>query len=207
MPLVDERVGGHDLDRGDAELCEMFDRRWMREARERPARGFGDRRVKPREAAQVELVDDQRLWRDALVSRLTCGRRSRDRLRRVRGRCPRRTRTSKDGGWNGRSKPPGVRIGQQFGRVEAEPPLRIIRTLDAEAVTRAGAEARRDAAQDAVGVTRHRRANNLAIAVVDAQRRALGVRQHERRFEAARRDEDAAGGFRVAHSAGLMISR
>ena len=102
---------------------------------------------------------------------------------------------------------PGVRIGQQFGRIKAKSPLRIIGTLDAEAVMRAGAEARRDAAQDAVGVTRHRRANSLAIAVVDAQRRALGVGQHERRFEAARRDEDAASGFRIAHSVGLMISR
>ena len=91
--------------------------------------------------------------------------------------------------------------------VETESSLRIVGALDAEAVTRAGAEARRDAAQDAVGVARHRRASNLAIAVVDAQRRALGVGQHERRFEAARRDEDAASGFWVAHSAGLMISR
>ena len=72
---------------------------------------------------------------------------------------------------------------------------------------RAGADARRNAAQDAVSVTRHRRASNFAIAVVDAQRRALGVGQHQRRFEAARRDEDAASGFWVAHSAGLMISR
>ena len=72
---------------------------------------------------------------------------------------------------------------------------------------RAGADAGRNAAQDAVSIARHRRASSFAIAVVDTQRRALGVGQHQRRFEAARRDEDAAGGFRVAHSAGLMISR
>ena len=84
MPIVDERVGRHDLDRSDAKLREMLDRRWMGEAREGPARSFRDRRVEPREPAQVELVDDQSIRRDALVPRLASGRRSSDRLRRVR---------------------------------------------------------------------------------------------------------------------------
>ena len=47
VPLVDERVGRHDLDGGDPEICQMFDRSGMSEACERPAGGFGDRRVKP----------------------------------------------------------------------------------------------------------------------------------------------------------------
>ena len=84
MPFVDERVGGHDLDRGDAELRQMFNRGRMRESCESPARGFGDRRVEPRKAAQVEFVDDERLGRDALMSRLPRRRRSRNRLWRVR---------------------------------------------------------------------------------------------------------------------------
>ena len=109
--------------------------------------------------------------------------------------------------WNGTVKPPGVRIGQQFGWVKTKSPLRIVGTLDAEAVSRASAQPGRDAAQNAIGVVRHRRADDLPIAIIDAQRRALGVGQHERRFEAARRDEDAASGFWVAHAAGLMISR
>ena len=84
MPVVDKRVGRHDLDRGDAELRQMLDRSGMSEPREGPARGFGDRWVEPRKAAQVELVDDQRLGRDALMSRLSRGRLSGNRLRRVR---------------------------------------------------------------------------------------------------------------------------
>ena len=51
MALVDENVGRHDLDRGDAERSEMVERRGMGEAGEGSARGFGDaglRREKPR---------------------------------------------------------------------------------------------------------------------------------------------------------------
>src|SRR5258707_14005854 len=83
MPIVDERVGRHDLDRSDAEPCQMFNRSRMSEPREGAAGDFGDRRIEPREASQVELVDDERLGRDALMSRLTLGRRSGDRPRRV----------------------------------------------------------------------------------------------------------------------------
>ena len=43
VPVVDERVGGHDLDRGDPERGEMRDRGGMRETGEGSARGFGDR--------------------------------------------------------------------------------------------------------------------------------------------------------------------
>ena len=104
-------------------------------------------------------------------------------------------------------EPPGVRIGEQFRRVEAASPLRLIRALDAEAVARACAEAGRNAAQDAVGVARHRRASNLAILLVHAERGALGVGQDERRFEPARRDDDAACGLQIGHSTGRARSR
>ena len=77
MPLVDEGVGRHDLDRGDAERGEMRDRRGMREPGEGSARGFGDGRVEAGKAAQVELVNDERFGRDALVARLARGRRAR----------------------------------------------------------------------------------------------------------------------------------
>ena len=206
MPVVDKRVGRHDLDRGDAELGQVLDRRWMSEPGEGPARGFGNRQVEPREAAQVELVDDQRLGRDALMSRLSRGRLSSNRLRRVRaGVLPKLEHRGME--LERLVKPPGVRIGQQFGWVKTKSPLRIVGTLDAEAVSRARTQPGRDAAQNAIGVVRHWRADDLPIAIIDAQRRALGVGRHERRFEAARRDEDAASGFWVAHAAGLMISR
>src|SRR5580700_617534 len=183
----------------------MFDRSGMSKACEGPARGFGDCRVKPREAAQVELVDDQRLRRYALMSRLARRRFSRDRLRRVAAGVL--TELEHRGVELERPvETPGVGIGQQFGRVKTQSPFRIVGALDAEAVKRAGSGAWRNAAEDAVGVTRHRRANNLSITVIDAQRHALGVGQDQRRFEAARRDEDSASGFWVAHSAGLMIS-
>ena len=51
MPLVDERVGRHDLDRGDAERGQMRDRRRVGEPGEGPARASGIaglRREKPR---------------------------------------------------------------------------------------------------------------------------------------------------------------
>src|SRR5580700_5475529 len=108
----------------------MFDRSGMSKACEGPARGFGDCRVKPRETAQVELVDDQRLRRYALMSRLARRRFSRDRLRRVAAavlakRKHRRMEAERP------VETPGVRIGQQFGVVETKASLRIIGALDA----------------------------------------------------------------------------
>ena len=67
MPFVDERVGRHDLDCGDPERGEMGDRSGMGEAREGSARGFGDGGIEAGKAAQVKLVDDERLGRDALA--------------------------------------------------------------------------------------------------------------------------------------------
>ena len=104
-------------------------------------------------------------------------------------------------------KPPSIRIGQQFGGVKTESPLGIIGTLDAEAVARASAEPRREAAQHPVGITRHGLAMDLVVAVIDAQQRGLGVGQHERRFEAARSDGDAASGLRIVHSGEPTRSR
>ncbi len=206
VPVVDERVRGHDLDRGDPERGEMRDRGGMRESGEGSARSFGDRWVESGKAAQVELVDDERLGRDALSARLSGWRRSRDRLGHVRRRVlaegeHRRMETERT------VETPGVRIRQQFRRVEAASPLRLIRALDAEAIARAGAEARRKAAQDAVGVALHRSASNLAVTVIDAERGALGIGENERRFESARGDDDAAGGLRIGHSAGRARSR
>ena len=206
MPFVDERVGRHDLDRGDAERGQMRDRCGMRESREGCARAFRDRRVEARKAAQVELIDDERLRRDALAARLALGRRARDGLRRegtavVAEREHRRMEAKRP------VEAPGVRVGQQFGGVEAGPARRVIRSLDAEAVARACPEAGRKAAQDAARVTGHRRAKNLAVAVVQAEGRALGVRQVERGFEASRRYDDAESGLRAAHSAGLAMAR
>ena len=172
MPFVDERVGRHDLDCGDPERGEMRDRSGMREAGEGSARGFGDGGVEAGKAAQVELVDDERLGRDALVAGLARGRRPGDRLGRM---WPRVLAEREHRGMEaeGLVETPGVRIGEQFGRVEAASALRIIRPLDAEAVAGAQAKAGRDAAQDAVGVALHRRAGDLAIPLVDAERRAL----------------------------------
>ena len=206
VPVVDERVRGHDLDRGDPERGEMRDRGGMREPREGSARGLGDRWIEAGEPAQVELVDDERLGRDALVARLPRRRRPGDRLGHV---WPRVLAECEHRGMEAERpvEPPGVGIGEQFRRVEAASPLRLIRALDAEAVARAGAEAGRNAAQDAVGVALHRRASNLAVPLIDAQRGALRVGENERRFEPARRDDDAACGLQIGHSAGRARSR
>ena len=104
-------------------------------------------------------------------------------------------------------EPPGVGIGQQLGGVEAGAARRVVRSIDAKAVARARPEAGRKAAQDAVRVAGHRRAKDLAVAVVEAQRRALGVGQDERRFEAFRRNDDAEARRKLAHSAGLARAR
>src|ERR1700722_1366346 len=164
MPIVDERVGRHDLDRGDAELCEVFDRSGMSKACEGPPRGFGDRGAETREAAQVELVDDQRFWRDVLMSGLSRGRLSSNRLRRMRAGVL--TELEHRGVELERPvEAPGVRIGEQFGRVERGSSLRIVRALDAEAVMRSSADAGRNPTQDAVSLTRHRRASSFAVAI------------------------------------------
>ena len=206
MAFVDEDVRRHDLDRGDAERRKMRHRRRVGEPGEGPALSLGDRRVEPGEAAQVELVDDERLGSDALEPRFARRRRAGDGLRRERPavvaeREHRRVQAERP------VEPPGVRIGQQLGGVEAGAARRIVRSLDPKAVARARPEAGRKAAQDAVRVAGHRRAKDLAVAVVEAQRRALGVGEDERRFEAFRRNDDAEARRKLAHSAGLARAR
>src|SRR6185312_3706421 len=95
---------------------------------------------------------------------------------------------------------PSVRVGEQFGGVEALSALRIVRALDAETISRASAKARRKAAKNAVGGARHRDASNLAVAVMDTQRSALGIGKLERRFKSARGDRDTPRGLALAHS-------
>ena len=51
VAFVDEGVGGHDLDRGDAELGEMRDRGGIGETGEGAAHGLGDLRIQAGEAA------------------------------------------------------------------------------------------------------------------------------------------------------------
>ena len=206
MTFVDERVRRHDLDRGDAERCEMRDRRRMGEPGERPSLSLGDRRVEAGKATQVELVDDERFRRDALESRLARRRRPGDGLWRKRPAVVaelehRRVEAERP------VEPPGVRIGQELRGVEAGAARRVVRPGDAKAVTRARPEAGREAAQDAVRVAGHRRAKNLAIAVVEAQRRALGVGQDERRSEPFRRNGDAKARRKPAHSEALARAR
>jgi hypothetical protein len=86
---------------------------------------------------------------------------------------------------------PGVRVGHQFGGVEAGPARRLVGAFDPEAVARAGSEAWGEPAKDAVRVARHRRAEDFAVAVVEAKRRAFGIGQVQRRLEAMGRDGDA----------------
>ena len=206
MAFVDERVRRHDLDRGDAEGREMRDRRGMGEPGEGCARSLGDRRVEAGEAAQVELVDDKRVRRDAPEAGLARRRRAGDRLRRERPAVVaelehRRMQAERP------VEPPGVRIGQQFGGVEAGAARRVVWAIDAKAVACARPEAGREPAQDAVSVTGHGRAKDLAIAVVEAQRRAFGVGQDECSLEPLRANGDAEARWNVAHSAGPARAR
>ena len=50
-------------------------------------------------------------------------------------------------------------------------------------------------------VAHHRRARNLAVAVVHAQERALCIGQVERRLEATRRDDNAESPLCAIHQA------
>ena len=139
MALVDERVCRHDLDRGDAERGQVRDRGGMGEAGESSAHSFGNCRIEAGEAAQVELVDDERLGRDPFVTRLAGGRRAGDRLGRVRAA------VFAEGEHRGvETERPvegvGVWVGEQLGGVEAMAPRRIERPLNAKAVVRAGAK-------------------------------------------------------------------
>ena len=118
MPLVDERVGRHDLGCGYAEAGEMGDRSGVREPGEGSAQLFRNGSIEPRKAPQIELIDDERLRGEALSPGFAGRRRAGDRLRRMwtavlaegehRGMQPERP-----------VERPGIRVGQQLGRVEA----------------------------------------------------------------------------------------
>ena len=206
VPLVDEGVGRHDLDRGDPERGQMRDRGGMGQSGEGSARAFGDRGIEAREAAQVELVDDERFGSDPLAAGLARRRRAGDGLRRMGAA------VLAEGEHRGMQteravEAPCIGVGEQLGGVEAPPARRIVSTLDAKAVARARAKSGREAAKDAARVAGHRGAENLAFAVVKTERGALGVRQDERRLEPVRRDRDAKDRLRSAHSADRAMER
>src|SRR5208337_4681094 len=129
------------------------------------ARAFGDSRVQPRKAAQIELVDNEGIRSDALVSRLARRRRARDGFRRIgaavfaelkhRGAQPE---------WP--IERPRVGVSQQFGRIESSPALWIVWALDAEPIARASPEARRNAAEDAARAAGHGGPEDSAVAVL-----------------------------------------
>ena len=200
MALIDEGVRRHDFDRRHAESREVGDRSRISQSREGSARAFGDCRVQARKAAQVELVDDEQIRRDTLAARLACGRRARDGFRRV-GAAVVAEREHRGMQAERPVEGPGVGVGKQFGRVEASPATRVEGALDAETVARARAEAGCMAAKDASRVARHRGPEDFAVAVVKAERYALGVGQVERRLEAAGRHNDAEPRLCAIHQA------
>src|SRR5271154_928178 len=77
MTLVDERVGRHDLDAGDAERRQMRDDRRLRESGEATARGLRDVPPRAGEAANIEFVENHAVPLDALSARLVLCRRRR----------------------------------------------------------------------------------------------------------------------------------
>ena len=113
--------------------------------------------IQARKAAQVELVDDERFDGDPLAAGLA-----------------RRRRRAGDGFWRVRAavlaigehrgmqaeravEAPGVRVGEQLGGVESQPPRRIVRALDPKSVARCRAKSGRKATKDAACVAGHRR--------------------------------------------------
>ena len=78
VTLVDEGVGRHDLDAGDAERRQMRDHRGLCEPGEPTARGFRDIAPQPREAAQVQLVENGAVPFDPLMAGLSRWRRRHD---------------------------------------------------------------------------------------------------------------------------------
>ena len=153
VALVDEGVGRHDLDRGDAEALEMLDHRRMGEAGEGSARRRRDVLAQTGQTAQVGLVDDRLGPRDAQPPRLARRRRERDRL----GSVGAAVLAEGEHRMVEAERPiegEGVGVGEQLRRIEAVAAQRLERPFGAQAVAGADADAGERSAMDAVVAAR-----------------------------------------------------
>ena len=181
MPFVDKRVGGHDLDAGDAEIRQMGDRLGMGEAGESPAQGFRDLRIEARERAQVHFIENRPRPRNALAARLGRLHRDDDRFGRERAavgaalehRAMQFVRTIDQR---------GMGIGEKLGRVEAMSALRRKRAVGAKAIARAGRHPFDGAVENVARPSRQSDAGDLTVAafIEQAEMNRVGVRRKDR---------------------------
>ena len=141
--LAHELVDRQQLDGGDAERAQVLDDRRVGEPRVRPAQVLGDVGVQCREALDVQLVDDGGVpghVRPGVVTpreRVVGQHRARHAGGGVRTRAGIDARIVDEIALDGAR----VRIDEQLGRIVEQPAGRVERTVDAEAVTLAGADA------------------------------------------------------------------
>ena len=192
MTLVDECVGRHDFDAGDAERRQMRDDRGLRKPGEATARGLRDIPPHAGEAAYVEFVENRAVPFDALSARLALRGRRRYAFGGERSavRAMREHRRVQPVGAVDRSR---IGVGQQLGDVEPMALRGLEGAIDAEAVSRSRAQARDLAAMDAVVVGRQPHTAGLMLAglVIEAEIGGARMRGVERDVGAARPENDS----------------
>ena len=177
MTLVDERVGRHDFDAGDAERRQMRDDRGLRESGEATARGLRDIPPHAGKAAYVEFVENRAVPFDALPARLALGRRRSYAFGGERSavRAMREHRRVQPVGAVDRSR---IRVAQQLGDVEPMALRGLEGTIDAEAVSRSRTQPRDLAAMDAVVAGRQPHTAGLMLAGLVIEAEIGGARMH-----------------------------
>ena len=188
--LVHELVHRHQLDGGDALLADRLEHRRRGEALVGAAQVLGHGRMQLGEALHVQLVDHRRLGPVARTPVAAPVERRIDDVgaRRVGGavglldrelvaaeRIGEHRVAPRDVAREGL----GVRVGQQLGRVAAQPAGRVVRTVDAVAVGLPGGDPGQEQVPDEAGLAHEVVAGFLAGLVEEAQLDAVRqAREH-----------------------------
>ncbi len=170
VALVDESVGGHDFHGCHAERCEMRDDLPLREGGKVPTRRLGNVGAQLGEAAHVQFVNDSSIPRDARAPGFAARGFERDAFGNERAAVD-AAREQRGMQLVGAIDRAGVGVGEQFRYVEAMAASGVERPVDTEAVTRARADARSEAGEDAGAVVTKRRARDFtfALRVIEAE--------------------------------------
>ncbi len=210
MARVDEGVGGHEFDGGDAERAQVRDDVRMRKAGETASRRLGDV-ARFGQAANVGFVDNGALPGYALTAGSAERGRERDRFGRERPAVDAE-------GEHRRVQAKGsvdfdrIGIDEQLRDVEAGAALRVERAVGAQAIARARPDAVDRSAVEAVGVGVKAHAFGLALAgfVIKAEKDGAGMGGINRDLDPARCQDDAERvdrAVRPAHGAARVNAR
>ncbi len=188
--LVHELVHRHQLDGGDALLADRLEHGRRGEARVGAAQVLGHGRMQLGEALHVQLVDHRRLGPVARTPVAAPVERRVDDVgaRRVGGAvglldrelvAAERVGEHRVAPCDVAREGLGVRIGQQLGRVAAQPAGRVVRTVDAVAVGLPGGDPGQEQVPDEAGLAHEVVAGFLAGLVEEAQLDAVRqAREH-----------------------------